>query len=102
MRTLLICSMVFFFFVGCNEKIEKEKVPLVIAPFNDVDTLAINDWWNRADNPIINLKMSLAFLLLLSLLVSQRAAEASYNIKKTFPYFRLFRPFNKKRHIPRL
>lgn len=57
MRTLLICSMAFFFFIGCNEKIEKEKVPLVIAPFNDVDTLAINDWWNHADNPIINLKV---------------------------------------------
>jgi hypothetical protein len=31
--------------------------PPVIAPFSDVDTLATNDWWNRADNPIIDLKV---------------------------------------------
>lgn len=27
------------------------------APFSGLDTLATNDWWNRADNPIINLKV---------------------------------------------
>ncbi len=45
--------------IGCNEKVEKpkEQIPPVIAPFSDVDTLAINDWWKRADNPIINLKV---------------------------------------------
>ena len=31
--------------------------PPVIAPFEDLDTLAVNDWWNRADNPIIDLKV---------------------------------------------
>jgi len=29
----------------------------VIAPFTDVDSLAINDWWNRDENPIIDLKV---------------------------------------------
>lgn len=29
----------------------------VIAPFEDLDTLATNDWWNRASNPIINMKI---------------------------------------------
>lgn len=32
-------------------------VPPVSAPFENLDTLAVNDWWNRADNPIINLKV---------------------------------------------
>ena len=27
------------------------------APFTGIDTLATNDWWNRADNEIINLKV---------------------------------------------
>ena len=27
------------------------------SPFDDLDTLATNDWWNRADNPIIDLKV---------------------------------------------
>ncbi|MEO1010168.1 MAG: alkaline phosphatase D family protein [Bacteroidota bacterium] len=28
-----------------------------MAPFSNVDELAINDWWNREENPIINLKV---------------------------------------------
>ena len=31
--------------------------PPVIAPFDNVDKLAINDWWNRGDNEIIDLKV---------------------------------------------
>lgn len=31
--------------------------PLVIAPFDNVDTLAINDWWNRGPSPIIDMKV---------------------------------------------
>jgi hypothetical protein len=27
------------------------------APFDGLDTLATNDWWNRADNPIIDVKV---------------------------------------------
>ncbi|WP_339711871.1 alkaline phosphatase D family protein [uncultured Kriegella sp.] len=48
-------------FIGCEEnKKDKitERVPPVIAPFTNLDTLAVNDWWNRNDNPIINLKVS--------------------------------------------
>ncbi len=43
--------------LSCNQK-QKERIPPVIAPFTTVDTLSINDWWNRADNPIINLKVN--------------------------------------------
>jgi len=56
MKILLKFAFVFLLLTGCDEK-PKEKIPPVIAPFSDVDTLAINDWWNRADNPIINLKV---------------------------------------------
>ena len=30
---------------------------IVKAPFNSLDTLSTNDWWNRDPNPIINLKV---------------------------------------------
>ncbi|WP_020533255.1 alkaline phosphatase D family protein [Flexithrix dorotheae] len=49
-----------FIFYSCNKPAEDEKVadtPPVIAPFSDVDTLCINDWWNRAENNIVNLKV---------------------------------------------
>lgn len=59
MKKILKFTIILFLLIGCNEKAEKpkERTPPVIAPFSDVDTLAINDWWNRADNPIINLKV---------------------------------------------
>ncbi len=41
---------------SCAQKTDK-TIPPVIAPFSEVDTLAINDWWNRGDSPIINLKV---------------------------------------------
>ena len=53
-------SIIFLLLVlvsACKES-KKELAPLVVAPFEDVDTLAINDWWNREANPIINLKVA--------------------------------------------
>ncbi|MFS4494872.1 hypothetical protein [Maribacter sp. 2308TA10-17] len=59
MKNTLLCILTLSLLIGCNERSEnpKEQTPPVLAPFDDVDTLAINDWWNRADNPIINLKV---------------------------------------------
>lgn len=57
MRTRFVVLLVTLLIISCAEK-TKERLPLVIAPFDNVDTLAINDWWNRDDNPIINLKVS--------------------------------------------
>ena len=48
--------LLLLFISSCAKK-PKERTPPVLAPFSNVDTLAINDWWNRADNPIINLKV---------------------------------------------
>lgn len=56
--------LVVLFIVSCtsnpddrNDSIasnEQLSVP-VAAPFEDLDTLATNDWWNRGPNPIIQL-----------------------------------------------
>ena len=35
---------------------------IVKAPFNSLDTLSTNDWWNRDPNPIINLKSKRSIL----------------------------------------
>ena len=48
-------KIIFLFFtllVGCvnNKKFIK-------SPFGKLDTLSTNDWWNRSDNPIVDLKV---------------------------------------------
>ncbi len=59
MKKLLKLIFVLLLLTGCSEKPKepKERIPPVIAPFSGVDTLATNDWWNRANNPIIDLKV---------------------------------------------
>ena len=47
--TLLIISL-----YSCQTKVME---PPVIAPFTDLDTICTNDWWNRAPNPIHNVKV---------------------------------------------
>ncbi len=74
--------------IGCNEKVEKDKerIPPVIAPFSDVDTLAINDWWNRADNPIINLKVSRDSVVAFGIYtVSKNTLKLSAQLYPLFP-----------------
>ena len=39
-------------FTGSSQKKDFTK-----SPFSDLDILATNDWWNRSDNEIINLKV---------------------------------------------
>jgi len=56
MKNLIYSVLLFMSFQSCSEK-PKERIPPVTAPFSDVDTLAINDWWNRSENPIVNLKV---------------------------------------------
>jgi hypothetical protein len=35
----------------------KNMEPPVLAPFQDLDTICTNDWWNRAPNPIHDVKV---------------------------------------------
>ncbi len=57
MKNIFWAVLLIFFISSCGEK-TKEQIPLFTAPFVNIDTLAINDWWNRADNPIVNLKVN--------------------------------------------
>lgn len=59
---LLIMKRYLPFFISllivfaCEAPRDKSKMePLVIAPFEDLDTLATNDWWNRSTSPIVDM-----------------------------------------------
>ena len=42
-----------------NESSTLGEAPVPVpAPFEDLDTLATNDWWNRGSNPIIEMKVA--------------------------------------------
>ncbi|MBN09024.1 MAG: hypothetical protein CMC79_01435 [Flavobacteriaceae bacterium] len=40
-----------------NLSFNKTNVNYKEAPFKNLDTLCVNDWWNRPSNPIVNLKV---------------------------------------------
>ncbi|MEM7381520.1 MAG: alkaline phosphatase D family protein [Bacteroidota bacterium] len=49
--------LLLFLYLSCQEKKPKEHTYLK-APFTDVDRLVTNDWWNRPENKIIDLKVN--------------------------------------------
>ena len=53
MKKLLIPALIIALF-SCQPKVMDAPV---IAPFTDLDTICTNDWWNRAPNPIHNVKV---------------------------------------------
>ena len=57
MNRPILILLWFTFAVGCNPG-QHDMQPPVIAPFADLDTLSTNDWWNRGDNEIVNLKVA--------------------------------------------
>ena len=58
---LLTTAIIISIFFGCNnESGNKDKsilIPPVVAPFTGIDTIAINDWWNRKPNKIIDVNV---------------------------------------------
>ena len=62
MKSIFLTACLLILTFACTKEQEPktytlEDVP-VKAPFEGVDSLATNDWWNRADNKIIDLKVS--------------------------------------------
>ncbi len=56
MRLLLLISFVVFM-TSCAQVENQSLSPPVIAPFQQLDTIATNDWWNRGKNEIIDVKV---------------------------------------------
>jgi len=58
MKQLIGLLLIITIGFACSGKKDRaEQEPHVIAPFETLDTLATNDWWNRSSNHIIDLKV---------------------------------------------
>ena len=52
--SILLAGM---FLSSCFVKSNSDSINWEQAPFEKLDTIATNDWWNRADNPIIDVRV---------------------------------------------
>ena len=60
--------------------------PLVVAPFEGLDTLTVNDWWNRAESPIIDLKVDRSQVVAFGLYtVSQNTLKLTAQLYPLYP-----------------
>ncbi len=53
MKKLILPALILALF-SCQTKVME---PPVLAPFSGLDIICTNDWWNRAPNPIHNVKV---------------------------------------------
>jgi hypothetical protein len=85
MKKFMFVLSILFMIISCEEKTKEQTAP-VIAPFDNVDTLAINDWWNRANNPIINLKVDRDSVVSFGIYtVSNKTLKLSAQLYPLFP-----------------
>jgi hypothetical protein len=58
MKNLVLFFSLTIFIFSCQNAEDKATMePLVVAPFEGLDTLATNDWWNRGESRIINMNV---------------------------------------------
>jgi len=55
--TLVGCALLVAACTTQKRNISTSLSPPTLAPFSNLDTLATNDWWNRGDSKIINMKV---------------------------------------------
>jgi hypothetical protein len=85
MRNILFALICSWLLLCCAKKTEA-PIPPVIAPFSDIDTLATNDWWNRKENPIIDLKVARDSVIAFGLYtVSNNTLKLSAQLYPLFP-----------------
>lgn len=88
MRKILVILFITSIVLSCAEKAKQaeERIPPVTAPFSDLDTLAVNDWWNRTDNPIINMKVERDSVVAFGIYtVSNRTLKLSAQLYPLYP-----------------
>ncbi len=56
--TILMLSVCSSCNRSASNKSNDQLKPPHLAPFQDIDTIATNDWWNRKPNPIIDVKVN--------------------------------------------
>ncbi len=58
MKQSLLAALAVLLILACGgEQDPTSMAPPVAAPFEDLDTNAVNDWWNRGPNPIVDIKV---------------------------------------------
>ncbi len=64
----------------------KDVTPLVKAPFEKLDTIATNDWWNRKPNPIIDVNVAREDVIAFGIYtVSDRVLKLSAQLFPLYP-----------------
>ncbi len=54
---IILSGLFFLISLSCRKEEASSSIPPVQAPFQDLDTLSTNDWWNRPASEIVNLKV---------------------------------------------
>jgi len=91
MNKLSVIGALLILCVGCTHSQDEKpdsaqlKVP-VEAPFTNLDTLATNDWWNRPENPIVDLKVPREDVLAFALYtVSNKTLKLTAQLYPLYP-----------------
>jgi len=65
----------------------KDLKPKIIPPFQDLDTLATNDWWNRGPNPIIKMDVDRKELIAFGIYtLANNTLKLSAQLFPLYPY----------------
>lgn len=84
---LPILLLLVTLFTSCQENsTEKSMTPPILAPFENLDTLATNDWWNRGPSDIVNMKVDRKDVIAFGIYtVSQNTLKLSAQLFPLYP-----------------
>ncbi len=87
MRQLYLLSGILFLILSCSDNSEKgNALESLTSPFPGLDTLATEDWWNRKDSEIINLKVERDKVIAFGIYtVSNRTLKLTAQLFPLFP-----------------
>ena len=87
MKKLIHFIALIFLINACTDATDKKSMsPLVIAPFEGLDTLAVNDWWNRGTSIIIDMNVERKDVIAFGIYtVSNNSLKLSAQLFPLFP-----------------
>jgi len=87
---LFISLLSICLLLSCKDKeeaFEKDFTLKKLAPFENLDTIASNDWWNRGPNPIIDVNVPREDVIAFGIYtVSNQTLKLSAQLFPLFPY----------------
>lgn len=86
-KLFAIFSIGIFLFSCDSSRNQSELLPPVPAPFEGLDTLATNDWWNRAASRIIDIKVDRKDVIAFGIYtVSNNVLKLTAQLFPLYPY----------------